>query len=93
MDDYRPLGPDSYRPIFFKNQRATVSNSRLRLVKNCFDFPNPTSEVSQTLLALIPKSHEPFLISQLRPVALCNVSYKIVTEVISQRQWRISIGT
>jgi hypothetical protein len=72
-----PPGPDSYCPIFFKNERATVRNSRFRLVKNCFDFPNPTSEVNQTLLTLIPKCHEPFLISQLRPVALCKVSYSL----------------
>lgn len=50
-------------------------------------FSNPTKigDVNHTLLTLIPKVHEPSRPSDFRPIALCNVIYKIVTKILASR--------
>lgn len=82
---YKSPGPDGYHPIFFKRQWYSIGNSIYRLVTDCFAKPSNIRELNQTLLTLIPKCDDPSRVAHLRPIALCNVSYKIVSKVIVQR--------
>jgi hypothetical protein len=41
--------------------------------------------INSTFLALIPKSNRPLSFSDYRPIALCNLCYKIVTNIIAKR--------
>lgn len=85
MQNFKALGPDGLHPVFFKSQWDTVGPSILSFVQLCFENPMMVSSVNHMLLTLIPKCTEPARASQFRPIALCNVIYKIVTEVIAQR--------
>ncbi|GLT84226.1 hypothetical protein SLE2022_024710 [Rubroshorea leprosula] len=40
---------------------------------------------SQSLIALVPKIPNPEMVSQFRPIGLCNVIYKAVTKIIVLR--------
>lgn len=51
----------------------------------CFTDPHPIQGVNHTLLTLIPKCNVPIYVSQFRLISLCNVIYKIITKVITQR--------
>jgi hypothetical protein len=85
MKDFKAPGPDGYHPVFFKTQWDILGVSMHNFVNLCFSQPTMTHSVNQTLLTLIPKCDDPSKISQFRPIALCNVVYKVLTKIISNR--------
>lgn len=85
MNNYKSPGPDGYRPHFFKSQWYFLGNSIHYLVRDCFNNPGKIKDVNHTLITLIPKCEDPSKVIHLRHIALCNVSYKIISKVVSQR--------
>lgn len=81
MKNFKSPGPDGFHPIFFKSQW----DSFYKLVSDCFTDPSKIGNMNKTLLTLIPKKTEVSQVNHLRPIALCNVSYKIITKILSQR--------
>lgn len=45
----------------------------------------PPDALNYTNIALIPKVHSPFLVSEFHPISLCNVIFKLVTKVLANR--------
>lgn len=85
MQNLKALGPDGYHPLFFKSQWHIIGESLFNFVASCFHHPQLIRDVNKTLLTLIPKCEDPTKVSHFRPIALCNVAYKVVTKVITQR--------
>lgn len=78
-------GPDGFPALFYHKYWDIV---RGKTVDDCLAILNQ-SELARgwnhTNIALIPKSCQARLVSDYRPIRLCNVSYKIVTKVIANR--------
>lgn len=50
-----------------------------------FDVPSKIAEINETLIPLIPKIEQIVNLKHLRPISLCNISYKTVTKILSAR--------
>lgn len=85
MRNYKFPGPDGFHPLFFKSQWDIVGTSFHKFVVECFAHPKSIGLVNQTLFTLIPKCDVPNSVSQFKPISLCNVAYKVVTKVLTQR--------
>ncbi|RYR24105.1 hypothetical protein Ahy_B02g057597 isoform A [Arachis hypogaea] len=78
-------GEDGFPAAFFKHNWNLMKNKIVEFTQTCWAEPTIIKETNATLLALIPKTHHPEFINQFRPIALCNVKYKILAKVIVQR--------
>ncbi|XP_073051225.1 uncharacterized protein [Primulina eburnea] len=85
MEPFKAPGPDGFPAGFFQKMWPTVGQSIYDSALNFFTSGNIPKGMNDTLLTLIPKVSNPELVSQFRPISLCNVSYKILTKTMTNR--------
>lgn len=59
------------------------------MVKSFFCTRSMLKELNLTNIVLIPKVENPTKMSQCRPISLCNVVYKIISKVLTNRLKRV----
>lgn len=58
------------------------------VARACLDVVNKRTSMkslNDTVVTLIPKVKNPVKLLEFRPISLCNVSYKIITKLLSNR--------
>ncbi|PKU82243.1 integrator complex subunit 11 [Dendrobium catenatum] len=78
-------GPDGFTLEFY---RATWNVIHPQLCKAIISFFNTgfmPNQVKATAIALIPKHPHANNVKDFRPIALCNVIYKIIAKIIANR--------
>ncbi|CAN0885767.1 Transposon TX1 uncharacterized 149 kDa protein [Linum grandiflorum] len=78
-------GPDGFSSCFFKNDWPLVGEEVTEAVLDFFHTGHLSRVVNSTLLALIPKKPHAQHITDYRPIACCNVLYKCIAKVLSNR--------
>lgn len=78
-------GSDGMSPEFYQKYWDVVGGDVINLVKNFFESGVFDDKITFTNIVLIPKKQCPKSMSNLRPISLCNVTYKIVSKVITSR--------
>ncbi|GJV92055.1 putative RNA-directed DNA polymerase, eukaryota, reverse transcriptase zinc-binding domain protein [Tanacetum coccineum] len=85
IGDDRAPGPDGFTSAFFKKSWNIVGNDVCSAVREFFDNGQLLKEVNHTFLALIPKVSTPLKVTDYRPISCCNVLYKCISKIITNR--------
>ncbi|GJV94862.1 putative RNA-directed DNA polymerase [Tanacetum coccineum] len=85
IDSNKAPGPDGFSSEFFKAYWNVVGTDLCNAVKEFFKSGKLLKETNATIIALVHKCHTPRMLSDYRPIACCNVIYKIISKVIVNR--------
>ncbi|BFG30782.1 hypothetical protein CerSpe_170560 [Prunus speciosa] len=78
-------GPDGFSGIFYHNYWGIIREDLCKMVKAFFQGDFLVHCLNMTEIALIPKVPNPEAVTQFRPIALCNFTYKIISKILANR--------
>ncbi|KAM5549757.1 hypothetical protein ABKV19_000925 [Rosa sericea] len=76
-------GPDGYTGHFFQASWDVVGLDVVRAVRSFFQSGYILPNLNSSFVALIPKVQEANVITQFRPIAMANFSFKIITRILA----------
>ena len=85
MGPTKSPGPDGFNVCFYQHYWAIVGKDVTALVQSILSGGSLPPKLNHTHVVLIPKVSKPSRITEFRPISLCNVIYKLLTKVISNR--------
>lgn len=85
MHPSKSPGPDGFSPGFYQQFWPLVGNDVGEAIQCFLDSDSKLQQVNHTHVALIPKVKTPQHMTQLRPISLCNVLYKIGSKAMANR--------
>lgn len=85
MGPFKAPGVDGFQAIFFQSQWKIMGKDFCSMIKGMFQEPAQIGDINDTLITLIPKVENVTMIKDLRPISLCNVSYRVITKIIAER--------
>ena len=89
MTPLKALGLDGMPPIFYQHYWKKIGDEVTEAVLFCLNTSKIPSGLNHTYLTLIPKVKCPVKVVDFRPIALCNVLYKIISKVLANRLKKI----
>ncbi|GJW99432.1 RNA-directed DNA polymerase, eukaryota, reverse transcriptase zinc-binding domain protein [Tanacetum coccineum] len=89
IDPSKASSLDGYTSFFSKKAYKVIRKEVCLIIKELFSNGKLLGEVNATLIALVPKIDTPNKISDFRPIACCNVLYRCISKIITNR---IKIG-
>jgi hypothetical protein len=81
----RSPGPDGWTSEFFIHYFDLVGVDLLQLVEDSRLKGKISGSLNATFMVLIPKKENPLTFLDFRPISLCNLIYKLISKVISNR--------
>ncbi|XP_028945660.1 uncharacterized protein [Malus domestica] len=85
MGGLKAPGPDGFQGIFYHSFWDIIVAEVNGLVMDFMQGVGNSRSINSTYLVLIPKVPTPELVSQYRPISLCNFSFKILSKVLANR--------
>ena len=85
MAPFKAPRNDGLHAGFYQKAWNIVGDSLCEFVLNFLETGLLPEEANDTLMVLIPKVKHPYMISQFRPISLCNVGYKVITKTLTNR--------
>lgn len=81
----KALGLDGFTLSFFKSAWEIVGPNVIAVVRHFFNTWRLLRETKGTFIYLIPKKIDVVKLSDYRPISLCNLLYKFITNIIVDR--------
>eukprot|EP00253_Pinus_taeda_P011878 PITA_11878 len=85
MPNDKAPGPDGFTINFYKACWHIVKQEVWDVVEDSRKSGSTLKSINSTFIVLIPKGEEANTPEKFRPIALCNVIYKIISKVIANR--------
>ncbi|GJX59135.1 RNA-directed DNA polymerase, eukaryota, reverse transcriptase zinc-binding domain protein [Tanacetum coccineum] len=85
IGENRAPGPDGFTSAFYKHSWSIVGKDICQAIRDFFNTGKLLGELNATLITLIPKINNPIKVSDYRPIACCNVLYKCISKIITNR--------
>ena len=85
MHPVKTPGPDGMTTLFFQHSWHIIKKDLVDMVNNFLVTGILDPRLYITNICMIPKTEKPTRMTELRPISLCNVGYKIITKVLCQR--------
>ncbi|GJX27994.1 RNA-directed DNA polymerase, eukaryota, reverse transcriptase zinc-binding domain protein, partial [Tanacetum coccineum] len=85
IDDNKAPGPDSFTSKFFKKAWEIIKDDFYKAIKEFFRTGKLLGEVNATIISLVPKMQTPLKVTDFRPIACCNVVYKCISKILTNR--------
>jgi hypothetical protein len=81
----KAVGPDGFTNDFFHHSWPLIRVEVWEIIEDSRSTRQVLQALNATFLTLIPKEGQAHHPKQFRPIALCNVIYKLLTKVIARR--------
>ena len=85
MSPLKALGPDELPPIFYKHYWDKIGVDVAQAVLTWLNSGTICPSLNNTYITLIPKVKCPQQVTEFRPIALCNILYKLGSKVLANR--------
>lgn len=85
MSPIKSPGPDGFPVLFFQKFWGTIGPNVISRVLEFLNEKKLPAPINFTFVVLIPKVKNPSKMTDLRPISLCNVVYKLGSKVIANR--------
>ena len=85
MNPLKAPGPDGMPGLFFRHYWGFMGSQLVEAVQSFFREGWMLKELYQTYITLIPKVQGACNFAQVRPISLCNFSYKVITKILVAR--------
>lgn len=89
MPSHKSTGPDGYPSEFFRTAWPVIGADFIVSVQSVFKYGFLPKGVNSTILALVPKKVDSKEMKDYRPIACCNVLYKVVSKILANRLKKI----
>ncbi|GKC91580.1 RNA-directed DNA polymerase, eukaryota, reverse transcriptase zinc-binding domain protein [Tanacetum coccineum] len=85
IDSNKAVGPDGYTSGFLKKAWIIIGKEVCLAIRYFFINGKLLGKINATMIAQVPKLEVPNKVSEFRPIACCNVIYKSIIKILTNR--------